>query len=193
VKLIILDRDGVINEDSDNYIKSPAEWIPVTGSLQAISRLNAAGYKVAVATNQSGIARGYYNLPMLERMHQKMHDLLAEQGGAIDYISYCPHGPDDECSCRKPKPGMLLEIMDHFGCSNKETVFVGDTLGDMKAASNANIPFVLVKTGKGIRTLDTGEVDLGKVSVYTNLADYVEWLLIKNINLSLGNPLKSSV
>lgn len=177
MKLIILDRDGVVNKDSDHYIKSPEEWIPISGSLKAISQLNAAGYKVAVATNQSGIARGFYGVDVLDTMHEKMYRLLTQQNGKIDYLSYCPHGPDDQCSCRKPKPGMLLEIMDHFSCSTQDTVFVGDTLGDMNAAKNAHISFVLVKTGKGIRTLNTGEIKINMMPIYESLADYVEDLL----------------
>lgn len=176
MKLIILDRDGVINEDSDNYIKSPEEWIPIDGSLEAIARLNTAGYKVAIATNQSGIARGYYDLGVLTDMHKKMHDLLSEHNGRVDYIAYCPHGPDDGCSCRKPQPGMLLEIAEHFGTPVKDIVFVGDTLGDMTAAERANISFALVKTGKGLRALATGKVELNSIPVYENLLNFVEHL-----------------
>jgi D-glycero-D-manno-heptose 1,7-bisphosphate phosphatase len=152
-KLIILDRDGVINHDSDDYIKSPDEWVPIPGSLQAIARLNKAGYKVAIASNQSGIARGYYSLETLSQMHQKMDNLLAEVGGRIDYIAFCPHGPDDGCACRKPKPGMLLEIAKNYSIEPEFVTFVGDTASDKKAAEAANMHFVLVKTGKGKTTL----------------------------------------
>ena len=190
MKLIILDRDGVINEDSDNYIKSPEEWIPIKGSLEAIAQLNAAGYKVAIASNQSGIARGYYDRDVLTDMHKKMRALLSQHNGKIDYIAYCPHGPDDHCSCRKPKPGMLLEIAEHFSLSfgtpieQIQIVFVGDTLGDMKAAKQAAISFVLVKTGKGIRTLNTGKVDLNKTPVFESLRDFVVQLIDpQNTNL----------
>ncbi len=175
MKLIILDRDGVINEDSDNYIKSSEEWIPIEGSLAAIARLNAAGYKIAIATNQSGIARGYYDLDVLAEMHKKMHDLLSLHHGKIDYIAYCPHGPEDGCSCRKPQPGMLLTIAKHFARPSEDIVFIGDTLSDMKAAKRANISFILVKTGKGLRTLETGKVD-PNIPVYENLLDFVEHL-----------------
>ncbi len=177
MKLIILDRDGVINEDSDQYIKSPEEWIPIAGSLQAIARLNQARYKVAVATNQSGIARGYYDETTLRAMHEKMQHLLAEHNGSIDYITYCPHGPDEACTCRKPKPGMLLKITEHFGVSVKDCVFIGDTLGDMKAANSAGMDFVLVKTGKGMRTLSTGKIAANSVPVFESLDDYVKQLL----------------
>jgi len=152
-KLIILDRDGVINYDSDNYIKSPEEWIPIEGSLAAIAQLNKAGFLVAIATNQSGIARGFYSSDVLEAMHSKMHKLLKKVGGKIDYISYCPHGPDGGCACRKPKPGMLLEIAKHFSIEPEKVTFIGDSRSDMQAAKSANMAFILVKTGKGEKTL----------------------------------------
>ena len=114
MKLIILDRDGVINHDSDDYIKSPDEWQPIDGSLEAIARLNHAGYTIAIASNQSGLARGYFDIEVLTAMHKKMDELLAKMGGRIDAIFYCPHGPDDACHCRKPKPGMLLDIGQRF-------------------------------------------------------------------------------
>ena len=176
MKLVILDRDGVINEDSDAYIKSPEEWIPIPGSLEAISRLNKAGYTVAVATNQSGIARGYYDEKVLALMHDKMQRLLSKYNGKIDLILHCPHGPDDVCACRKPKPGMLLDIANHFGTSAQDALFIGDTLGDMQAAEQANMPFVLVKTGKGERTLKTARTNTN-LAVYNSLADYVEQLI----------------
>ena len=152
-KLIILDRDGVINHDSDEYIKSPAEWIPIEGSLEAIARLNKAGYVVAIASNQSGIARGFYSENTLQKMHDKMHGLLAKVGANVDTIVYCPHGPDDGCKCRKPQPGMLLKIVDKYQANLSKITFVGDTLSDAKAAKNAGVSFALVKTGKGEKTL----------------------------------------
>ena len=110
MKLIILDRDGVLNEDSDEYIKSPEEWIPIPGSLEAVARLTQAGYRVVIASNQSGIARGYFDLETLHAMHEKMDRLLAALGGKVEAVFFCPHGPDEDCSCRKPKPGLLQEI-----------------------------------------------------------------------------------
>ncbi len=115
MKLLILDRDGVINQDSDDYIKSLAEWIPIPGAITAIARLSKAGWTLAVATNQSGIARGYYDLVTLESMHARLRELVAEQGGELGMVVYCPHGPDDGCDCRKPKPGMLRQIAQHYG------------------------------------------------------------------------------
>jgi D-glycero-D-manno-heptose 1,7-bisphosphate phosphatase len=176
MKLIILDRDGVINQDSDNFIKSADEFIPLPGSLEAITKLNKAGYKVAVATNQSGIARGLYNLNTLQQMHDKLASLLADLGGRVDYIAYCPHGPDDHCDCRKPKPGMYHDIAQHFDTSLTGIPVVGDSLRDLQAAQSVNAKPYLVKTGKGERTIAKGE-NLDGVPVFDNLAAVVDELL----------------
>lgn len=173
--LIILDRDGVINYDSDDYIKSPKEWIPIPGSLEAITHLNQAGYKVAIATNQSGIARRYYDVKTLTAMHLKMQRLLADIGGEIHHIAFCPHGPTDNCPCRKPKPEMLLAIAAKFSTHDKNCIFVGDTATDMQAAKAANMPFVLVKTGKGERTIASlDKADNDNILIYNSLADFVK-------------------
>lgn len=153
MKLLILDRDGVINQDSDDYIKSLAEWIPIPSAITAIARLSKAGWTVAVATNQSGIARGYYDLATLESMHARLRELVAEQGGELGVVVYCPHGPDDGCDCRKPKPGMLRQIAQHYRADLKGVWFVGDSRGDLDAALAVDCLPVLVKTGKGERTL----------------------------------------
>ena len=153
MKLLILDRDGVINHDSDAYIKSVDEWIAIDSSIDAIARLSKAGWTVAIATNQSGIARGYYDLATLEAMHDKLRALVAEQGGEVGIILYCPHGPDEGCSCRKPKPGMLEQIAAHYGVSLNGIWFVGDSSSDLHAAVAVDCQPVLVKTGKGERTL----------------------------------------
>lgn len=153
MKLLILDRDGVINQDSDAYIKSLDEWIPIPSAITAIARLSKAGWTVAVATNQSGIARGYYDLATLESMHQRLRELVAEQGGELGVVVYCPHGPDEGCDCRKPKPGMLLQIAQHYGVELRGIWFVGDSRGDLDAALAVDCQPVLVKTGKGERTL----------------------------------------
>lgn len=173
MKLIILDRDGVINEDSDHYIKSPEEWIPVPGSIEAIIRLKRAGYHIGIATNQSGIARGYYDLATLHAMHEKMADLLAEYEVKIDHIAFCPHLSSDGCDCRKPKPGMLHEIAEQLGADLTTSTMIGDTLGDMGAAKAAGAAFALVKTGKGIRTINSGELP-NDIPIYENLADFVD-------------------
>ncbi|QVM96729.1 D-glycero-beta-D-manno-heptose 1,7-bisphosphate 7-phosphatase [Pseudomonas sp. B21-032] len=156
MKLLILDRDGVINQDSDAYIKSLDEWIPIPGSIEAIAQLSKAGWTVAVATNQSGIARGYYDLPTLEAMHAQLRTLVAEQGGEVGLIVYCPHGPDEGCACRKPKPGMLTTIAAHYGVNLAGVWFVGDSKGDLEAALAVDAQPVLVKTGKGEKTLSKG-------------------------------------
>ncbi|KWS34702.1 histidinol-phosphatase [Pseudomonas amygdali pv. ulmi] len=156
VKLLILDRDGVINHDSDAYIKSVKEWVPIPGSIKAIADLSKAGWTVAVATNQSGIARGYYDLATLDAMHARLRKLVAEQGGEVGLIVYCPHGPDDGCSCRKPKPGMLKAIALHYAADPKGLWFVGDSKGDLQAALAVDSQPVLVMTGKGRKTMDDG-------------------------------------
>lgn len=151
MKLIILDRDGVINHDSPNYIKTPAEWIAIPGSLAAIAQLNRAGYQVVIATNQSGLARGLYNEVMLQQIHQKMFDELAQYGGVIDHIFYCPHGPDDHCACRKPKPGLLHQIAAHYQIDLTGVPFVGDSMRDIEAARAAACQPILVCTGNGAK------------------------------------------
>ena len=153
MKLLILDRDGVINYDSDAYIKSVEEWIPLPGAIEAIAQLSKAGWTVAIATNQSGIARGYYDVATLEAMHARLRALVAEQGGEVGLIVYCPHGPDEGCECRKPKPGMLRTIAEHYAADLHECWFVGDSLGDLQAAEAVGSQPVLVKTGKGHITL----------------------------------------
>ena len=175
-KLIILDRDGVINHDSDDYIKSPQEWLPIDGSIEAIVLLKRAGYQVAIATNQSGISRGFYDVNTLHAMHKKMSNLLQEHAVDVDYIAFCPHGPDDACLCRKPKAGLLHEIADHFDADLSQVTMVGDSLSDMRAAQAARANFVLVKTGKGGRVLATGELP-ASIPVYDDLLTYVQQLL----------------
>ncbi len=156
-RLVILDRDGVVNEDSDAYIKSPEEFRPYDASLHAIVRLKRAGKLVAIATNQSGIARGYFDEATLHAMHAKLVRLLDASAGAssdwIDYLRYCPHGPDDGCDCRKPRPGMLLQILEESQLAPEEALFVGDSLSDLQAAQAAGVPARLVRTGKGERSL----------------------------------------
>lgn len=156
MKLLILDRDGVINYDSDAYIKSLDEWRPLPGAIEAIARLSQAGWTVAVATNQSGVARGYYKLAALEAMHTRLRELVAAQGGELGLIVHCIHGPDEGCVCRKPKPGMLEQIAAYYAVALKDVWFVGDTGSDLSAALAVDCQPVLVKTGKGERTLAKG-------------------------------------
>lgn len=181
MKLIIIDRDGVINEDSDAYIKSPEEWIPLEGSLEAIARLNRAGYTVTVASNQSGLSRGYFDLKTLSAMHRKMDSMLAEHGGHVDAMFYCPHEPKDDCDCRKPRPGLLSEISERFQTKLDNVFVIGDTLSDIKAAITANAKPVLVKTGKGNKTEKLlQENGFSDVPVYKNLAKAVDAILTDN-------------
>jgi len=175
-KLVILDRDGVINYDSDEYIKTVDEWRPLPGSLEAIARLNQAGYRVAIATNQSGVARGFYDLGELEAMHDKMQALLNPLGGRVDFIAYCPHGPDDACDCRKPLPGLLHQISEGLNVDLSGVLVVGDSLRDLESAMAVGACPVLVRTGKGERTLAKGGLPAG-LKVYNDLADVVDHLL----------------
>ena len=153
-KLLILDRDGVINKDSDDFIKFPDEWQAIPGSLEAIARLCREDYRVVVITNQSGISRGYFSINTLNRIHQKMMDELNHLGGEISAIFFCPHSDAENCSCRKPQPGMFLELVERTKCSLKDVYAVGDSLRDLQAASAAGAKPVLVRTGKGQKTLE---------------------------------------
>lgn len=174
-KIIVLDRDGVINIDSDAYIKSADEWEPLPGSIEAIQRLKRAGWIVAIATNQSGIKRGYYSQQTLSLMHQKLQTLLGNEG--VDWISYSPYVTADASPSRKPGSGMLSAIEQRFGCSLKGAPMVGDTLADINAALAKQMRPYLVKTGKGERTLATTDSVLQGIDVFDSLNDVVEVLL----------------
>ena len=177
-KLVILDRDGVINEDSDNYIKSAEEWQPIAGSIDAIKKLKQHGIKVAIATNQSGIGRGLFSIVDLGEMHQKLYELLAEDSDAIDHIAYCPHEPGDRCHCRKPNIGMLEEISNKLNIVlTSEVYFVGDSFKDIQAAVSANCTPVLVKTGKGAKTMTQQKKALMGVMIFDNLQKFVESII----------------
>lgn len=154
MKFIILDRDGVINYDSDYYIKSPDEWIPIPGSLEAIATLNQAGYRVLVATNQSGVARGYYDLPTLQKIHEKFVTLLTSVGGEVEEIFFCPHHPDEKCGCRKPATGLFQQIQAKYAVNFAETYYVGDSYTDILVARSVGCKPVLVMTGNGKKTLE---------------------------------------
>jgi len=157
MKLVILDRDGVINEDSANFIKNPDEWIPIPNSLESIALLNQHGFRVAIATNQSGIARGFFDMATLNAIHDKMHRAVAQVGGRIDAVFYCPHYTDDNCDCRKPKDGMVREIGKRFGIDLSNVYGVGDALRDVQAFSTGGCKPILVRTGKGEETLANAE------------------------------------
>ncbi|AQU84506.1 MULTISPECIES: D-glycero-beta-D-manno-heptose 1,7-bisphosphate 7-phosphatase [unclassified Halomonas] len=175
-KLVILDRDGVINHDSDAYIKSLDEWIPYPSAISAIAQLTQAGFTVAVATNQSGIARGYYDEATLHAMHRRLNALVEAENGHIAHIAYCPHGPDDGCDCRKPLPGLLLQIQQQLNVASLEgSWMVGDSLRDLQAGEVVGCNVVLVKTGKGEKTL-ARNIGLEKAAIYPDLAAFADWL-----------------
>lgn len=178
MQLVILDRDGVINQDSGEHIKSPDEWIPIPGSLEAIARLHRAGWQVVVVTNQSGIARDLFDLDTLMRIHEKMHRAVQEKGGLIDAVFFCPHGPDDDCDCRKPRPGLFHDIARRLRINMKGVPAIGDSLRDLQAARDAGAHPILVKTGKGSETLDHPGLEPG-VPVFNNLASAVDALLTR--------------
>ena len=180
MKLVILDRDGVINQDSDDFIKSPDEWIPIPGSLEAIARLNREGWRVVVATNQSGVGRGLFNMDMLNRIHDKMLQMVRSKGGEIDGIFFCPHAPEESCRCRKPRPGMLEEIARRFRIKLNGVPAIGDSERDLVAARGAMATPILVKTGKGRRTLKSS-TELEGVPVYADLAAAVDAILLGKI------------
>ena len=169
MKLIILDRDGVINFDSDQFIKNPEEWKPIPGSLEAIARLNQAGYRVVVATNQSGIGRGLFDMPMLNAIHDKMHKACALVGARIDAVFFCPHTAESHCHCRKPDTGMLEEIAERYNIDLAGMPTVGDSLRDLQSSATMGaLPF-LVLTGKGSKTKAAGSLPQGTL-VFTDLA-----------------------
>jgi D-glycero-D-manno-heptose 1,7-bisphosphate phosphatase len=173
MKLVILDRDGTINHDSDQYIKSPAEWKPIKGSLEAIARLTQSGYRVVLATNQSGIARGLFDMTTLNSIDDTMHKAVALAGGRIDAVFFCPHAADANCECRKPKPGMLLEIGRRLNVALAGVPMVGDGLRDLQAAAAVGAQPVLVLTGKGRRTHKEGGLPEG-TRVFPDLAAFVD-------------------
>ncbi|GGM11115.1 D-glycero-beta-D-manno-heptose 1,7-bisphosphate 7-phosphatase [Pseudomonas asuensis] len=176
MKLIVLDRDGVINRDSDAFVKSVEEWIPIPGSIEAIAQLSKAGWKVAVATNQSGIARGLFNGETLEAMHDKLRQLVNGQGGRVDLIVHCAHGPDDGCDCRKPSPGLFRQIAQHYAMNDLTGIpVVGDSLRDLTAGLALGCTPYLVKTGKGERTLQKPLPE--GTQVFSDLAAVVQHLL----------------
>lgn len=171
IRLILLDRDGVINHDSPNYIKSVAEFQAIEGSLEAIVHLCRAGFKIGLCSNQSGIGRGLLTIETLEEIHQHLLSTLSAVGGQIHGLSFCPHLPDEDCVCRKPRPGMLNQIMDQLKESPRETLFVGDSLTDLQAARAAGCEPVLVRTGNG-RVTESEAARLGAIRVYDDLASF---------------------
>lgn len=174
--LIILDRDGVINVESDAYIKAPDEWVPIPGSLKAIARLTRAGHSVVIMTNQSGIGRGFFSVETLNQIHAKLSASLSVLGGHIEKIYYCPHHPNDNCICRKPKPGMLKQIQQDFNVDLKDCLLIGDSWRDMQAAQAAQCPCWLVKTGRGQQYINDGVVP-PDFPIFASLSVAVDHLL----------------
>lgn len=187
MKLIILDRDGVINQDRVDYVKSAAECVPIAGSIDAIARLHQAGFTVVVATNQSGLAREKFDLDDLEAMHAKLTQLIEEQGGELGAIFYCPHSPEDKCKCRKPLPGLVDAIEAEFNISAEGFYFVGDSLRDLQAGIVKGCKPLLVKTGNGLTTLaqlndltlqtDSPQVLLEQVQIFDDLAAAADFII----------------
>jgi D-glycero-D-manno-heptose 1,7-bisphosphate phosphatase len=172
---VLLDRDGVINEDSDTYIKSPEEWVPIPGSLEAIAALQAGGFRVAVLTNQSGVARGLLDLQTLEAIHGKMRNLVEAAGGRIEHVFFCPHGPEDGCRCRKPNIGLFEQFAEQSGASLRGIPAIGDSLRDLQAAQAVGADPILVETGKGEKTLlRNPTLD---VHTFANLYEAAQFLL----------------
>ncbi|OSI09556.1 D-glycero-beta-D-manno-heptose 1,7-bisphosphate 7-phosphatase [Neisseria zoodegmatis] len=181
MKLIILDRDGVINHDRDDFVKSVDEWVPIEGSMDAIAFLAEAGYTIAVATNQSGIGRKFFTVQDLTEMHTKMHRLVQQAGGKIDGIWFCPHLADDNCDCRKPKPGMITDIIERFNADTAETWLVGDSLRDLQAIDAVGGKSALVLTGKGKKTLENQGDDLPeRTQIFDNLLAFSQYLMQEN-------------
>lgn len=176
MKLVILDRDGVINEDRDDFVKNTIEWQPLPRSMEAIANLTQAGWRVVVATNQSGLARGLFDMHALNAMHEKMHRLAALAGGRIDAVVFCPHGPKDGCHCRKPKPGMIQEVAERFNVKLSELPLVGDSLRDLQAIAAVGGQPILVRSGKGEKTLEQGDLPAGTL-VFDDLYAAAEHLI----------------
>jgi D-glycero-D-manno-heptose 1,7-bisphosphate phosphatase len=177
MKIILLDRDGVINFDSYEYIKSPEEWHAIPGSLEAIAQLNKAGYRVIVVTNQSGVARGYYDLKMLDRIHEKLIRELAFVGGHIEEIFFCPHHPDEHCNCRKPKPGLMHQAQKKYDIDFSSTFFVGDTATDVETALAVGCKPLLVLTGKAREKAFAESKEAASVPKFKDLAEAVNYIL----------------
>lgn len=177
VRLVVLDRDGVINRDSDAFIKTPAEWLPIDGSLEAIARLTQGGFTVAVASNQSGIGRGLYDRATLAAIHRKMRRAVAAAGGAIDRIASCPHLPEDACDCRKPAPGLLRRLGRHYGVPLRGVPVIGDSLRDLEAARAVEARPMLVLTGNGKRTLEALRDRGWKVETFADLRGAADALI----------------
>jgi D-glycero-D-manno-heptose 1,7-bisphosphate phosphatase len=190
MKLVILDRDGTINSDSEDFVKSPEEWTPLPGALEAIARLNHGGWHVVIASNQSGLGRGLFDVAALNAMHAKMHKMLAAVGGRVDAVFYCPHTAEEACVCRKPLPGLFEQISLRFGVSLKSVVSCGDSLRDVLAAVAAGCEPHLVLTGKSTRYLDSGQPDglPAGTLLHRDLGAFADFLLARNTLVAVSAP-----
>lgn len=189
MRLVILDRDGVINADSSEFIKTPEDWTPIPGSLEAIARLCRAEYRVVIITNQSGVGRGLYTLDVMNKIHARMLELIRQKGGEIDALLFCPHAPDFGCACRKPRPGMFNELARRLKVNLNGIPSVGDSLRDLEAARAAGAQPVLVRTGKGVETLDAIQLGddeaLRQVPVFDDLAAFVDHHMLGNASRAI--------
>ena len=193
MKLVILDRDGVINIERSDFVKSANECVPIDGSIDAIARLHKAGFTVVVATNQSGLARRKFDLDDLEAIHEKLTRLIEEQGAELAAIFYCPHAPEDKCKCRKPLPGLIDAIEAEFNTSAEGCYFVGDSLRDLQAAANKSCKPILVQTGNGEKTLtqladaslqtDVPKLELSQVQVVANLSAAADFIIAEQVEV----------
>ena len=183
MKLVILDRDGTINHEREDYIKSPEEWVPLPGALEAIARLNHAGWHVVVATNQSGIGRGLFDMAALNAMHAKMHQILARHGARVDAVFFCPHTPEDQCSCRKPQPGLFNMIGERFGVSLDGVPMVGDLPRDVLAAQSVGCEPHLVRTGQAASMteaeLQALRQQVSGLTIHPNLSAFADYLILR--------------
>ena len=178
MKLLVLDRDGVINEERPDFVRSAEEWVPYPSSIAAISKLTQAGYRIVIATNQSGLSKGKFDTMALNAMHAKMHRLTAQAGGHIDAIFYCPHTQEAQCGCRKPKPGMLIDIAKRYHVAPDTLIMVGDSLRDMQAITAVNGQAILVLTGNGKKTQQSPELPVN-IRVFDNLSAVADYLTMQ--------------
>lgn len=183
-KLIVLDRDGTLNQDPEDYIRAPADWIPLPGALEAVARLNQSGWRVVIASNQSGIGRGLFDVAMLNAVHTRMHKALADVGARIDAVFFCPHAPEDACDCRKPSPGLFHQIALHMGVSLNQVIAAGDSVRDAQAAAAAGCETHLILTGQSQRHRD-GSLPEGlppNVTLHTDLSAFADFVLTRDAN-----------
>ena len=187
MKLIVLDRDGTINADSDDFVKTPEEWLPLPGALEAIARLNHDGWRVVIASNQSGLGRGLFDVASLNAIHTKMHKMLAAVGGRVDAVFYCPHSPEESCNCRKPLPGLFEQIGARFGIPLKGVPTAGDSLRDLQAGTAAGCEPHLVLTGKSAVFLDGGQPDglPAGTRLHVDLSAFVDFVIERGISRAL--------